>query len=76
MAAPGQNPRNPFHNYPHPQQPQYQQPIQQPYQQARSEYDAESELGDHYSNSVNGSTTRLAGSPGYYDQSGRSITAL
>ncbi|KAG9226319.1 hypothetical protein CCMSSC00406_0003198 [Pleurotus cornucopiae] len=69
MAAPGQNPRNPFHNYPHPQQPQYQQPIQQPYQQARSEYDAESELGDHYSNSVNGSTTRLAGSPGYYDQS-------
>ncbi|KAF4576559.1 1,3-beta-glucan synthase component FKS1 [Pleurotus pulmonarius] len=69
MAAPGQNPRNPFHNYPHPQHPQYQQPIPQPYQQARSEYDAESELGDHYSNSVNGSTTRLAGSPGYYDQS-------
>jgi len=45
------------------------QPLQQgpPFPSPRREYDDASELGDHY-NSMNSSTARLAGSPGYYDQ--------
>ncbi len=56
-----QNPNNPF-----------QQPLQQPYPQARREYDTESDMGDHYGN-PNSSTTRLAGSQAYYEQTSESI---
>lgn len=56
--ATGPNPRNPFGTM---------MPQPEPYNQARREYDTESEMGDHYG-SLNGSTTRLAGNPPYYDQ--------
>lgn len=63
-----QDPRNPFSNAGQrpPQGAQQQAPapgIPQP----RRDYDADSDAGDHYG-SYNSSTTRLAGSPGYYDQ--------
>jgi len=58
-----QDPRNPFAN-------PRQQPPAQSYAQPRREYDADSDMGDHYG-SVNGSTTRLAGSPAYYEQNGQ-----
>ncbi|KIY70916.1 glycosyltransferase family 48 protein [Cylindrobasidium torrendii FP15055 ss-10] len=53
--------RNPFSN---PQQP----PGQQPYGGPRRDYDAESDGGGDPYGSYNSSTTRLAGGPGYYDQ--------
>ncbi|KAF8902099.1 glycosyltransferase family 48 protein [Gymnopilus junonius] len=57
-----QDPRNyPFaqHNQPRPYQPN-------PY--ARPDDEADSDAGDHYS--MNSSSTRLAGAPAFYDQSG------
>ncbi|EAU88546.2 1,3-beta-glucan synthase [Coprinopsis cinerea okayama7 len=70
MAAPNGFPRpqdsgnNPFS---HPQFPQRQNsgpsfPV------ARRDYDNESDMSDHY-NAMNSSSTRLAGAPGFYDQS-------
>ena len=64
MAAPEYTRTLDPRNAPYPPQPLQQGP---PFSSPRREYDDASELGDHY-NSMNSSTARLAGSPGYYDQ--------
>ncbi|KXN89269.1 1,3-beta-glucan synthase component FKS1 [Leucoagaricus sp. SymC.cos] len=71
MASPGYpRPTDPRNT---PYTPQHQGTLQSgpPFPSPRREYDESSELGEHY-NSVNSSTARLAGSPGYYDQSNES----
>ena len=56
------DPRNPFLSHPpNPQQFPHQ------YQQRRRDYDAESDMSDHYG-SRNGSTAQLTNSSPYYDQ--------
>ncbi|KAF8894605.1 glycosyltransferase family 48 protein [Infundibulicybe gibba] len=65
MSAPGYGlPNDPRNNNPFAQRQQHPPPS---FPHPRHEYDADSDLGDHYG-SANSSTTRLAGSPGYYDQ--------
>lgn len=66
MSAPGHgyglpsDPRNnPYSGSRQPPHPSFPQP--------RREYDADSDMGDHYG-SANSSTTRLAGSQAYYEQ--------
>lgn len=68
MASPGYpRPMDP-RNGPYPPQRQGSSPQGPPFSSPRRDYDDISELGDHYNN-MNSSTARLAGSPGYYDQS-------
>lgn len=68
MAAPNYpRPMDP-RNAPYPPQRQGSQHQAPSFPSPRREYDEISELGDHY-NSMNSSTARLAGNPGYYDQS-------
>lgn len=66
-----QDPRNPFVNAAQrpPGPPLQQQNSAPQFPQPRRDYDTDSELGDNYG-SYNSSTTRLAGSPGFYDQNG------